>query len=157
MAEFSHITPQGRPAMVDVGNKTVTRRSASAKGTLRFSTEMFEALQQAGFQTAKGAMIDVASIAGIQAVKQTSALIPLCHPLPITGIEVYITPGECCLDLLCSVKVDGKTGVEMEALTGVSVAALTLYDMCKALGHDMQISDIQLVHKTGGKSDVNKR
>ena len=156
MAELSHIDSSGRPSMVEVGSKATTRRSATAQGYLAFSANMFDALEKAGFQTAKGAMADVATIAAIQAVKQTSALIPLCHPLPVTGIKVNIVPGALRLNIECQVNVDGKTGVEMEALTGVSIAALTLYDMCKALGHDMHISGITLVEKTGGKSDVKK-
>ena len=142
--------------MVDVGDKTVTRRTATAKGAVIFESDQWEALKKAGFATKKGAIIDTAVLAGIQGVKQCSQLIPLCHPLPVTGVKVTVEPGDQLLEITCSVKVDGKTGVEMEALTGVSVAALTVYDMCKALGHGMRLDSIRLIEKTGGKSDVHQ-
>ena len=156
MSSFSHLDESGKPRMVDVGDKAVTRRTATACGTVVFEPDMWEALQAGGFATKKGSVMDIAVIAGIQGVKQCAQLIPLCHPLPVTGVDVQITPKDHQLVITCTVKVDGKTGVEMEALTGVTTAALTVYDMCKAFGHGMHIEGVALLEKTGGKSDLHR-
>lgn len=156
MSSFSHLDESGKPRMVDVGDKAISRRTATARGQVVFEPEQWDALQAGGFATKKGSVIDIAVIAGIQGVKQCATLIPLCHPLPVTGVNVNIQPGDHMLEITCTVKVDGKTGVEMEALTGVTIAALTVYDMCKAFGHGMRIEGGTLIQKTGGKSDVHR-
>ena len=142
--------------MVDVGDKVITQRTATASGKVVFEPEQWQALQAGGFATKKGSVVDISVIAGIQGVKQCATLIPLCHPLPVSGIDVQIEPGDHVLDISCTVKVEGKTGVEMEALTGVTAAALTVYDMCKAFGYGMRIEGVTLIEKTGGKSDVHR-
>jgi len=152
---LTHLDPTGtQPRMVDIADKAVTQRAAHAQARLRFPPEVARALSDAGFMTKKGAVLTIAQIAGISGVKATSSLIPLCHPLQIDGCKVEITVDgdEAIID--CTVKCTGKTGVEMEALTGASVAALTIYDMCKALTHDMEIHSVRLLGKSGGKRDV---
>ena len=139
--------------MVDVSQKEVTSRYARASGKVIFPSEIFNDLQQQDFLSKKGSVIQTAVIAGIQAVKKTSDIIPLCHPLKLSKIGIEIEPGDACLEISCEVKCSERTGVEMEALTGVSAAALTIYDMTKALSHEIVISDIQLEKKTGGKKD----
>ncbi len=154
--KLSHINEEGKAVMVDVSHKEVTERKAVATGRVILPEEVFKILEKDNFLSKKGSITQTAIIAGIQAVKKTSDLIPLCHPLPVTKIDIEINPIQNGLEISCLVKCSGKTGVEMEALTGVSVAALTIYDMCKALSHDIQITDIQLKHKSGGKKDINK-
>ncbi len=157
MDKLSHIDAQGHARMVDVGDKAVTAREAIATGTVRMQPKTLQ-LITAG-QMPKGDVLAVARVAGIMAAKKTSELIPLCHPLPITSVKVEFTPHEDSghLDIEARVKVQGKTGVEMEALTAVSVAALTIYDMCKAVEKGMIISDVSLQQKTGGKSGTYTR
>ncbi len=143
--------------MVDVGAKPVTRRSATAQAAVRFPPEVFAELAAGQFRSSrKGAVIDTAIIAGTMAVKRTHELIPFCHPLPVDAIAIRIDPDAAAnrLQISCEVAVSARTGVEMEALTGASVAALTVYDMCKALSHDIVIEAVQLVSKRGGKSDI---
>ncbi len=154
--ELSHIDEAGNAAMVDVSNKQTTVRTAVASGKVAFPLDVFETLAAQDFLGHKGSIIQTAVIAGIQAVKKTAALIPLCHQINLSKIHIYITPVENALQIVCKVKCNEQTGVEMEALTGVSVSALTIYDMCKALSHDIRISEIQLEHKTGGKNDFNR-
>ncbi len=139
--------------MVDVSAKEITSRTAIATGRILFPAEVFKQLQKDDFLSKKGSITQTAIIAGIQAVKKTSDLIPLCHPLRLSKINIDIQPGENSLDIECLVKCNERTGVEMEALTGVSTAALTIYDMTKALSHELKISEIKLKKKTGGKSD----
>lgn len=153
---LSHIDEEGRARMVDVTNKDETSRSATASGRVIFLPEVFSHLREQGFTGKKGSIIQTAVIAGIQGVKKTSELIPMCHPLPVNGIDIDVVPEENTLKIVCTVSCHGRTGVEMEALTGVSVCALTIYDMCKALSHDIQISDIRLEQKAGGKSDFSR-
>src|SRR5437868_7143562 len=154
MASFSHIDPQSRPTMVDVGDKAVTKRTATAESRVRFPPQVAEALRAQGFSTAKGPVFHTAIIAGVMAAKRTHELIPFCHPLGIENCKIAIDmDGDDAL-IHCTVSVHHKTGVEMEALTGASVAALTLYDMCKALSHGIVIAETRLVEKRGGKSDV---
>ena len=157
MSHLTHLNDQGQPAMVDVTEKAVTTRTAVAEGTVRFPEAVFKTLSQDGFLTKKGAVLQTAIIAGVMAAKKTADFIPLCHPLALSTCKIDIAPAaENCLTITCLVRCEGKTGVEMEALTGVSGAALCIYDMCKALSHDIKITDIQLIQKTGGKSDINR-
>jgi cyclic pyranopterin phosphate synthase len=153
---LSHLNSQGEAQMVDVSAKSPTVREAIATGRVRMSLDTFKAIQQGN--TPKGDVLATAKLAGIMAAKQTSNLIPLCHPLPLHQIKVELTPD---LELpgyqiQAMVKTKAETGVEMEALTAVSVAALTLYDMAKALDKGIEIESIRLLRKTGGKSDYNR-
>lgn len=151
--KLTHVDEQGRVQMVDVGEKAVTQRRAVARGRVLMQPATL-ALISAG-NMKKGDVLTTAQLAGIMAAKQTSNLIPLCHPLMLNKVHVSCTLNEenSCIDIEATAKVSGKTGVEMEALTAVSVAALTIYDMAKAADQTMQITDIRLVEKTGGKSD----
>ncbi|MEO1593065.1 MAG: cyclic pyranopterin monophosphate synthase MoaC [Cyanobacteria bacterium J06632_22] len=149
---LNHIDEAGQARMVDVSEKPITVRQAVAEGFIRMQPDTLTAIQNG--EVAKGAVLSTARIAGIMAAKQTANLIPLCHPLPIKKVQVEIEldedrPG---YRIEATVKVTGQTGVEMEALTAVSVTALTIYDMAKALEKSMQIEDIRLLHKVGGKS-----
>ncbi len=151
---FTHLDEQGNPRMVDVGEKGVTRRRAVAEGRILTSAETLEAI--AGGKTPKGNVLVVAQLAGIMAAKRTAELIPLCHPLPITSVRVELEldralPG---VRARAEVRVEGRTGVEMEALTAVSAALLTVYDMCKALDRSMEIGGVRLLRKEGGRSGV---
>ncbi len=154
--ELSHIDEAGNASMVDVSNKNITTRTATASGSVQFPQEVFETLAAQDFLGAKGSIIQTAVIAGIQAVKKTSELIPLCHQLNLSNVHIDIQPVDYALRVVCKVKCTERTGVEMEALIGVSVSALTIYDMCKALSHDILISNIQLEQKTGGKNDFGR-
>jgi len=143
--------------MVDVGAKPVTARSASAQAVVKFPLAVARELRKAGMRAKKGPIVDTAIIAGTLAVKRTHELIPFCHPLAIERCAFTIefaTPAE--LSIRCEVAVSHKTGVEMEALTGATVAALTVYDMCKALSHEIVIAEVRLLEKSGGKRDVRK-
>ena len=155
--ELSHFDAAGNAVMVDVSEKEVTRRTAIARGTIQVNKEVMAAIITG--TSKKGDVLGVARVAGIMAVKNTSALIPMCHTLLINkcSVDFEINEEGCSIDAICTVKVDGKTGVEMEALTGVSAALLTVYDMCKAIDRSMTISDIRLEEKTGGKSGTYKR
>ncbi|MBC8318380.1 MAG: cyclic pyranopterin monophosphate synthase MoaC [Desulfobulbaceae bacterium] len=150
--EFSHFDASGNARMVDVSTKNDSTREATAAGSISMSKECFE-LVKAG-SISKGDVLGVARIAGIMAAKKVDALIPLTHPLPITKADINFTLDEarCKIDILATVGITGKTGVEMEALTAVSVAALTIYDMSKAVDKGMTINNIRLIRKSGGKS-----
>ena len=152
MAELTHLDASGAARMVDVGHKSVTERIAVAVGTVVMQPETFKLLQAGSHK--KGDVLAVARIAGIQAAKKCSDLIPLCHPLMLTSVEVSFRPdtNSSSVHIEACCKVSGQTGVEMEALTAVSVAALTIYDMCKAVDRGMEIQDIGLLEKSGGKS-----
>jgi cyclic pyranopterin monophosphate synthase len=152
MGEFTHFDSRGNAVMVDVSEKAVTSRIAIAQGSIKVSPEIMAAVIDQTVE--KGDVLGVARVAGILGVKQTSALIPMCHPLSINkcGIDFEIDQNNNEIIAICTVKTDGKTGVEMESLTGVFVALLTIYDMCKAIDKQMQLSDIHLVNKSGGKS-----
>jgi cyclic pyranopterin monophosphate synthase len=152
MARLTHFDKEGKAAMVDVGAKPETERVAVARGRVTMKPETL-ALVKAG-ETGKGDVLGVARLAGIMAAKRTSELIPLCHPLALSSVAVDLALDEAgsAVEIEATVKLTGRTGVEMEALTAVSVAALTVYDMCKAVDRAMTISDIRLVHKSGGKS-----
>ena len=148
--ELTHINEQGRARMVDVTEKTETFRTAAAEGVVRVSPETLELIRTGG--TPKGDVLAVAQVAGIMAAKRTHELIPMCHPLRLTGIDIRFSYEESAVRIRSEVKCKGETGVEMEALTAVSAAALTIYDMCKAVQKDMEIDGIHLCRKTGGKS-----
>lgn len=152
--KLSHLR-NGNPEMVDVGEKSISRRTAVATAVVHFPGDVFNVLEQQGFTTPKGAILHTANIAGVMAVKRTSELIPLCHPLAISKCAIRFEFDRPDLHIFCEVTLDGKTGVEMEALTGASVAALTVYDMCKALSHGIEINRVRLLSKTGGKSDYS--
>lgn len=154
MATFTHIDSSSRPTMVDVSDKVVTKRTATAQTRVRFPAEVAEALRSQQFNTPKGPVFQTAIIAGTMAAKRTHDLIPFCHPLGIEKCNLAIEMEGDEAVVHCTVSVHHKTGVEMEALTGSSVAALTIYDMCKALSHDIVIAETRLVEKRGGKSDV---
>ena len=149
---LTHTDERGTARMVDVGDKVPSKRLAIAAGRVRMQPETLKLIAENGF--AKGDVLAAARLAGIMGAKQTAALIPLCHPLGLDHIQIEFTlrHAENCVDIEASAALTGKTGVEMEALTAVSVAALTLYDMCKAADKRMQITDIRLTHKSGGKS-----
>jgi cyclic pyranopterin phosphate synthase len=152
---LTHVTKAGRPAMVDVSAKASTAREARAECLVRFPADVAEALRGNGLRSAKGAVLDTAIIAGTMAVKRTHELIPFCHPLPIDGCRFEGDWRDAStLRLECTVRTTHRTGVEMEALTGATVAALTVYDMCKALSHDIEVGPAKLLAKRGGKHDV---
>lgn len=152
MPELTHFNRQGRAWMVDVTEKAVTHRTAAAAGAIRVSPETMAHIKSGTLK--KGDVLAVAQVAGIQAAKHAWELIPMCHPLSLTGIDVTFALSEnpCMVEIRADVSCAGVTGVEMEALTAVSAAALTVYDMCKAVQKDMQITNIRLLRKTGGKS-----
>jgi cyclic pyranopterin phosphate synthase len=152
---FSHIDSKQQPTMVDVADKSATQRTAHARARVWLPDRVRQGLEGGELRGPKGPVFQTAIIAGTMAAKRTHELIPFCHPLGIEGCRIEIAmddAGHAVID--CRVRVTHKTGVEMEALTGASVAALTIYDMCKALSHDMVIADIRLVTKTGGKTDI---
>ncbi len=152
--EFSHFDKNGNAVMVDVSAKTPTFRTAVATGYIAVGPEIMAAVTEGNVK--KGDVLGVARVAGIMGVKQTSSLIPMCHPLPIQKCAVDFERDQenSRIHVYCTVKTEGKTGVEMEALTGVQTALLTIYDMCKAIDKHMVMSEIHLVEKTGGKSGV---
>jgi cyclic pyranopterin phosphate synthase len=153
--EFSHIDDKNQPKMVNVGDKKITRRKAVAKAEMFLGKEIIAHFKNDELITKKGPVFQTAIIAGIQAVKRTSDLIPMCHPLMINGVEINIEiADDQNIEIFCSVETNGKTGVEMEALTGAGITALTVYDMCKAISQKMIIKEIKLLKKTGGKSDI---
>lgn len=150
--EFTHFDENGKAFMVDVTDKKETVRTATAVGTIKVTKEVYDAVKNG--TVGKGDVLGTATTAGIMGAKKTSDLIPMCHILPITNcrIQFEMDPEESAIHCSCTVKVTGKTGVEMEALTGVTTALLTVYDMCKAMDKSMEISEIYLKKKTGGKS-----
>ncbi len=150
--KLSHTDSSGRAKMVDVSAKDDTKREATARGRIVMRRETLALIQQAGLP--KGDVLAVAQIAGLMAAKRAHELIPMCHPLLLTGINVTLTPNEArsCVEIEATIRTTGKTGVEMEALTAVTVAALTVYDMCKAVDRAMRIEQVRLVRKAGGKS-----
>src|SRR5580698_80692 len=154
---LTHLTARNRPTMVDVGAKEITRRLASAEALIRLPRAVLLALRKTGHRTKKGPIFDTAIIAGVLAAKRTSELIPFCHPLLLDNCKLEVAAAAGGIRIVCTVSVQGRTGVEMEAMTGVTVAALTVYDMCKALSHDIEISAIRLLAKTGGKRNFSRR
>ena len=148
--EFTHFNEQGNARMVDVSGKNKTFRTAHAAGRITMHKETVEAVKTGGIK--KGDVLSVAQVGGIMAAKRTWELIPMCHPVSLTGIDITFEIGDTYIDIFSTVRCTGETGVEMEALTAVSAAALTIYDMCKALQKDMVIGDVRLLKKTGGKN-----
>ena len=150
MEDFTHFNDQGRARMVDVGDKAPSHRTAVAGARVLVSPETFRLIQTGGMK--KGDVLTVAQIAGVMGAKRTPDLIPMCHPIALTGInlELSLDEARCAVDIRATVSCDGRTGVEMEALTAASTAALTVYDMCKAVQKDMVITDVRLLSKTGG-------
>ena len=157
MAGFTHFDKEGKARMVDVSDKAETERVATAQGSVIMQPATLALIKDGGVK--KGDVLSVARLAGIMGAKKTPELIPLCHPLALTSVQVDLTLDEArnAVDITATCKLVGKTGVEMEALTAVSVAALTVYDMCKAVDKGMQIVDIRLTHKSGGKSGTYER
>jgi cyclic pyranopterin monophosphate synthase len=161
-AALTHLDARARPTMVDVGAKPITHRVAEAEARVRLPPAVARALRRSGHRTKKGPVFDTAIVAGVMAAKRTSELIPFCHPLALEQcrIDIGFAPGAAGAAVIvvhCRVEVRHKTGVEMEALTGASVAALTIYDMCKALSHDIRIASVRLLSKSGGKRVVRAR
>ena len=154
MSEFTHIDKDGNAIMVDVSDKSQTERIAKAKGSVVMQPKTLALIMNGGLK--KGDVLGVAQLAGIMGAKQTPNLIPLCHPLALTSVKVELicNPDTNAVDITATCKLKGRTGVEMEALSAVSIAALTIYDMCKAVDKGMHLTDIRLVHKSGGKSGV---
>lgn len=153
---FTHLDEDGNINMVDVSSKTPTKRIAVAKSSVIFPAHVFAILKESGFITKKGNLIQTAVIAGIGAIKRTADLIPLCHNILIEKSSIDIDPIPNGMEISCTVRTTGKTGVEMEALTGVSVAALCIYDMCKALSHEIVIGNTYLESKSGGKNEFTR-
>ena len=157
MNEFTHIDEHGKVKMVDVGEKKISHRVAKARSIVHLPDAVLAKMIDGDIQTKKGSVFQTAIIAGIMAAKKTGELIPLCHPLGLENCDITIhLNGENELVIDCTTSVTAKTGVEMEALTGASVAALTVYDMCKALSHDIVIKETKLMEKTGGKNDFKR-
>lgn len=152
MSEFTHFDEEGKALMVDVSDKDITERTATAVGSVLMEPETIRKIVEGGVK--KGDVLSVARLAGIMGAKRTPDLIPLCHPLALTSVKVDLSVDETrnAVDISATCKLKGRTGVEMEALTAVSIAALTVYDMCKAVDRGMRITDVRLVHKAGGKS-----
>jgi len=155
MDGFSHIDKKGKINMVDVGDKNVTHRTAKAEGKIYITDKIYHAIKENNIK--KGNVLNTAEIAGVMAAKKVPEMIPLCHHLNLTKVDVKAELKDKFVRVKSLVKCDGKTGVEMEALQAVNIALLTVYDMCKALGKEMEISDIHLLEKTGGKSGTYKR
>jgi cyclic pyranopterin phosphate synthase len=153
---FTHLDSEQRPTMVDVGGKAATQRTAVAEVRVRFPAEVAAALRAQGLRSSKGPIFDTAIVAGVMGAKRTHELIPFCHPLGLENCKIVIDLEGDDAVIRCTVSVTHKTGVEMEALTGASIAALTVYDMCKALSHDIVISDLRLIAKQGGKSPYSR-
>lgn len=157
MSELTHLDEQGRANMVDVSNKAITRRAARARSIVVLPEPVLTQLSDGDIQTKKGSVFQTAILAGIMAAKKTGELIPLCHPLGMDNCHIDISVNEqqeVVID--CTAVITAKTGVEMEALTGASIAALTIYDMCKAMSHDIVIKETRLMEKTGGKNDFKR-
>ncbi|MGY9060941.1 MAG: cyclic pyranopterin monophosphate synthase MoaC [Rhodospirillales bacterium] len=154
MSEFTHIDKDGNAIMVDVSDKSQTERIAKAKGSVVMQPKTLAMIMNGSLK--KGDVLGVAQLAGIMGAKQTPNLIPLCHPLALTSVKVELicNPDTNAVDITATCKLKGRTGVEMEALSAVSIAALTIYDMCKAVDKGMHLTDIRLIHKSGGKSGV---
>jgi len=152
---LSHIDDSNKASMVDVSGKEITARSATAEALVRVNEAVAAQFDGSDLVSKKGPVFQTAILAGVMGAKQTSTLIPLCHPLPLDSVKIDISFAERTATIRCTAKTTGKTGVEMEALTGASVAALTLHDMCKALDPGITITQIRLIEKTGGKSDFH--
>jgi len=155
MSNFSHLNENNNPKMVNVSDKKITKRTAIAKATMFLGEEIITHFNNDELITKKGPVFQTAIIAGIQGVKKTSEIIPMCHPLLINGVDINIhVINSEHIEVLCEVIIEGKTGVEMEALTGVNITCLTIYDMCKSISQDIVIKEVKLLEKTGGKSSI---
>ena len=155
MSSFNHLNKNNNPKMVNVSDKKITKRTAIAKASMFLGKEVISHFTNDELITKKGPVFQTAIIAGIQAVKKTSELIPMCHPLLINGVDIDINiVDDEHIEVYCKVIIEGKTGVEMEALTGANITCLTIYDMCKSISQEMIIKEVKLLEKTGGKSDI---
>ena len=155
MSSFNHLNQKNNPTMVNVSDKKITKRTAIAKASMFLGTEVISHFTNDELITKKGPVFQTAIIAGIQAVKKTSELIPMCHPLLINGVDIDINiVDDEHIEVFCKVIIEGKTGVEMEALTGANITCLTIYDMCKSISQEMIIKEVKLLEKIGGKSDI---
>jgi cyclic pyranopterin phosphate synthase len=155
MSSFNHLNQKNNPTMVNVSDKKITKRTAIAKASMFLGKEVISHFTNDELITKKGPVLQTAIIAGIQAVKKTSELIPMCHPLLINGVDIDINiVDDEHIEVYCKVIIEGKTGVEMEALTGANITCLTIYDMCKSISQEMIIKEVKLLEKTGGKSDI---
>ena len=152
---FTHLDANLHPTMVDVGEKKATKRTATAEARVRFPSAVAAALRDSGLRSPKGPVFDTAIVAGVMGAKRTHELIPFCHPLGLENCRITIDLDGDAAVIRCTVSVHHKTGVEMEALTGASIAALTIYDMCKAMSHDIVIGDLRLLAKEGGRSSYD--
>lgn len=156
MSKLTHIDGDGNPKMVDISDKEITERIAVAESIIEMPAEVLNHLESGEIKTKKGPVFQTSIIAGVMGAKKTSDLIPFCHQLALTNCKIDITTDQNLIKIRCTAKVSGKTGVEMEALTGASIAALTVYDMCKALSHEIVIKQTRLLSKSGGKSDFQR-
>jgi cyclic pyranopterin phosphate synthase len=155
MSSFNHLNKKNNPTMVNVSDKKITKRTAIAKASMFLGKEVISHFMNDELITKKGPVFQTAIIAGIQAVKKTAELIPMCHPLLINGVDIDINiVDDEHIEVYCKVIIEGKTGVEMEALTGANITCLTIYDMCKSISQEMIIKEVKLLEKTGGKSDI---
>jgi len=155
MSSFNHLNKKNNPTMVNVSDKKITKRTAIAKASMFLGKEVISHFMNDELITKKGPVFQTAIIAGIQAVKKTAELIPMCHPLLINGVDIDINiVDDEHIEVFCKVIIEGKTGVEMEALTGANITCLTIYDMCKSISQEMIIKEVKLLEKTGGKSDI---
>ena len=158
MSSFNHLNKNNNPIMVNVSDKKITKRTAIAKASMFLATEVISHFTNDELITKKGPVFQTAIIAGIQAVKKTSELIPMCHPLLINGVDIDINiVDDEHIEVFCKVIIEGKTGVEMEALTGANITCLTIYDMCKSISQEMIIKEVKLLEKTGGRGVVQGR
>jgi len=155
--KLSHVDSSGKVTMVDVSGKQATQRKAIAQAIVELPDNVLNELSKNDFQVAKGSVTQTAIIAGIMAAKKTGELIPLCHPIGLDSVDVDIQLKQNELVILSTARVHAKTGVEMEAMTAASVAALTIYDMCKALSHDIVIKEVKLLEKSGGRNDFKRK
>ncbi len=156
MSELSHVNEVGDPTMVDVSNKKLTVRTASAESRVELGQEIINLLENSEIHTKKGPVFHTAIIAGTMAAKKTSELIPFCHPVGLDDCKIKIHVEGTQAIVICSTRVTAKTGIEMEAITGASVAAITIYDMCKAMSHHIEILQTRLISKTGGKKEFKR-
>ena len=156
MGELTHIDSKGNPSMVDVSVKNITQRKAVAQSIVELGSEIMAELKNGEIYTKKGPVFHTAIIAGTMGAKKTAELIPFCHPVGMDDCKVEITTEGTQAVIICTVKVEAKTGIEMEAITGASIAAITIYDMCKAMSHHIEIISTRLMEKTGGKKDFKQ-
>ncbi|MEX1241964.1 MAG: cyclic pyranopterin monophosphate synthase MoaC [Cyclobacteriaceae bacterium] len=155
-SKLTHIDPSGNPSMVNVSEKAVTKRTAKAQAVVRVGREIISLIRENELTTKKGPVFQTAILAGVMGAKKTSDLIPLCHPLGLEDCQITIQTEEENIKIISTATLSAKTGVEMEALTAATVAALTIYDMCKAMSHEIVITEVKLLEKTGGKKDFKR-